>query len=636
MDAAQAKTELNRQIDALCAELLPNGSRKGREWCVGNIKGSAGDSLKIHLAGNKAGVWCDFATGESGDVLDLVMQVRGSNLIDAIKWSREWLGLPDDHVMSARDAYHQPRQYKKPVKPQGLTKPQSAVMAYLTENRGIKSETIEAFQIGEVPAYTFRAKAGEITCPAVVFPLKVDGELRMIKYLGTERPDGKKLIAASADCEPVLFGWQAMPQNARSVIICEGEINAMSWHQYGINALATPFGAGKAAKHAWIAQEWERLAQFEIIYLNFDQDGAGREAVADLVDRLGRHRCRVVAPFPDGQKDVNDCLFAGMAADQIQAHVEKSRSLDPSELKPAQDFTDAVIEAFYPEDNTPQGIPIPVAGFGDKLAFRPGETTIVSGYRGHGKTEGLNWIVNNGIIKGERVLMASFEMRAVKLLHRAVRQVTAQRTPSVEYIRQVMNFYDDHLWIFDHVGSAKIDRVLEVFEYARRRYGITLFVIDSLMKLGIAEDDYTAQGAAMDKFSKFNNTHNTHGIMVAHSRKDADEHKVPSNNDVKGAGSITDQADNVLIMWRNKRKEMASQKSEQGEQLSTDEASALNEPDVKWFCDKQREGDGWIGMMGLGFDGDSKQFVSGEGVRPLVPFQTVSVNVYDDDYVPEF
>lgn len=638
MDAAQVKQELNRQIEALCAELLPNGKRKGKEWCVGSLRGEAGGSLQVHLAGEKTGVWADFATGDSGDALDLVREVRGTPLREAIKWAQDWLGIADSAVFSARDAFHQPRQYKKPVAKKGTTAPKSAVTAYLTEQRGLKAETIAAFQIGEHPAFSFPIKGEKEphVCPAVVFPFKADGDLKMIKYLGTQRPKDKKLIMASADSEPVLFGWQALDENTRQVVICEGEINAMSWYQYGVGALATPFGGGKDNKHQWIAQEWERLQQFEVIYLNFDQDDAGRKAVADLVNRLGRHRCRIVAAFPDGHKDVNDCLFAGMAAETLHAHLAKARSLDPAELKPASDFTDGVIEAFYPTDETPQGIPLPVAGFGDKLAFRQGETTIVSGYRGHGKTEGLNWIVNNAIVRGERVLVASFEMRAVKLLHRSVRQVTAQRTPSVEYIRQVMKFYDDHLWLFDHVGSANIDRVLEVFEYARRRYGISFFVIDSLMKLGIAEDDYTGQGVAMNKFTNFNNTHNTHGIIVAHSRKDADEHKVPANNDVKGAGSITDQADNVLIMWRNKRKELAQQKHERNEPLTPDEQNALADPDAKWFCDKQREGDGWIGMIPLEFDAESKQFTT-DGPKPLIPFQAPTPEaIYDDEYVPEF
>jgi twinkle protein len=37
-----------------------------------------------------------------------------------------------------------------------------------------------------------------------------NGELLQVKRIGTERPNGKKLIMAEADCEPCLFGWQAL------------------------------------------------------------------------------------------------------------------------------------------------------------------------------------------------------------------------------------------------------------------------------------------------------------------------------------------------------------------------------------------------------------------------------------------
>jgi twinkle protein len=66
-----------------------------------------------------------------------------------------------------------------------------------------------------------------------------------VKRIGTERPNGKKLIMAEADCEPCLFGWQAMDAKARAVVLCEGEIDCMTYSQFGISALSVPFGGGK-------------------------------------------------------------------------------------------------------------------------------------------------------------------------------------------------------------------------------------------------------------------------------------------------------------------------------------------------------------------------------------------------------
>ena len=56
--------------------LFPNGERQGTRFVVGNVQGDAGDSLMIELEGPKRGLWSDFATGESGDVLALLSPVR--------------------------------------------------------------------------------------------------------------------------------------------------------------------------------------------------------------------------------------------------------------------------------------------------------------------------------------------------------------------------------------------------------------------------------------------------------------------------------------------------------------------------------------------------------------------------------
>jgi len=50
------------------------------------------------------GLWHDFATGEGGGVLDLVIRVRGSSRQDALRWVADLAGSPfDDRPLPARD-----------------------------------------------------------------------------------------------------------------------------------------------------------------------------------------------------------------------------------------------------------------------------------------------------------------------------------------------------------------------------------------------------------------------------------------------------------------------------------------------------------------------------------------------------
>lgn len=134
---------------------------------------------------------------------------------------------------------------------------------------------------------------------------------------------------AEANCEPCLFGWQAMPNNARVLILCEGEIDCMSYHQYGLPALSVPFGGGKGAKQQWIEFEYHNLDRFTEIWLSLDNDEVGQIAAKEIASRLGEHRCRMLK-LP--KKDINECLQAGMTEDELFRYIETAAYFDRGTL----------------------------------------------------------------------------------------------------------------------------------------------------------------------------------------------------------------------------------------------------------------------------------------------------------------
>lgn len=620
MDITEIKRQLNARVESLCGALLPNGKRRGAEWCVGSTGGEEGQSTRVHLSGDKAGVWCDFAGSERGDALDLICSVKGMRLADAINWAKDWLGVLEPRFYQPAP----PKQYRKPERRKEVRTPVNGVVRYLTEGRGLDQAMLKLFKIGEIESREFHGKADtKHTCAAIVFPSLIGAELRFVKYLAVERPGGDKLTDVEGGCEPVLFGWQTSDGNERELIICEGEINAMSWRQLGFFALATPFGAGKGGKHNWVDREWERLERFESIYLDFDQDEPGRQAVTELSQRLGFHRCRIV-PAKPGVKDVNDWLKAGCDAILARALLDQSSSCDPQELRPAADFTEDVIAEFYSEDPEVRGLEPGFKGLKGQFAWRVGEVTLVTGFSGHGKTQAVNLDVLKLCKIGERACIASFEMKGRKTLKRMVRQATGQKWPSETYIRYVMEWTRNKLWIFDRVGSAKIERILEVFEYALRRYGVRWFVIDSMTKCGIAEDDYNGQKRFMDLIVNFANTHDVGVIVIAHTRKQDDESDPPGKFDVRGHSSITDLIHNGMTYWRNKAKEIAQQVLEQNGQVSDRLQAKLDEPDALLIFWKIREAEDKEPRLPLFFDPESLQFAddSSELRRPIVPFAT--------------
>jgi twinkle protein len=68
--------------------------------------------------------------------------------------------------------------------------------------------------------------------------------------------------------------------------------------------------------------------------------------------------------------------------------------------------------------------------------------------------------------------------------------------------------------------------------------------------------------------------------------------------------------DNVLLVWRNKKKEAEAHKG--GVQ-----AAKNADPDAALICCKQRNGE-WEGLISLWFDKRSQQFVQSPGAESMV------------------
>jgi hypothetical protein len=99
-DAQALARELASKAEAVCRHYLPNGRREGRYWLVGDVDNTPGRSLFVRLHGpaggrGAAGRWTDAATGEYGDLLDLIAANRGLRTWrEAFDEARAFLSLP--------------------------------------------------------------------------------------------------------------------------------------------------------------------------------------------------------------------------------------------------------------------------------------------------------------------------------------------------------------------------------------------------------------------------------------------------------------------------------------------------------------------------------------------------------------
>ena len=80
--AAELAHHLAREAEAVCRHYLSNGRRVGNYWLVGDVRNTSGRSMFVRLkprgaAGRPAGKWTDAATGEHGDLLDVIRESCG-------------------------------------------------------------------------------------------------------------------------------------------------------------------------------------------------------------------------------------------------------------------------------------------------------------------------------------------------------------------------------------------------------------------------------------------------------------------------------------------------------------------------------------------------------------------------------
>lgn len=527
MNAAELSVVMADHAASIAQYLLPRGKKVSGEWKAGSINGEEGQSLSVRLTGAKRGVWCDFATHAGGDLLDLWAATRSLSIGEAMAEAKAHLGIRDDMPRRERPAY------KRPDKPQCQT-PKSKVREWLL-SRGLSEQTITAFRIGE------QIRQDKVYA---VFPYLRDGELVNAKY---RNPADKRDMRQEGGAEPCLFGWHLIDPKARTVAITEGEIDAMTLHQAGVPALSVNAGAGN---HQWIESDWDRLERFGEILVCFDDDEAGRKGAEEVVRRLGIERCRVVR---FGAKDANDWLLSGACGEDFHDAIRAAKPLDPEELVSIADFFEQAKALFYPDPTAPRNPRLLVGDrYEDCFEFRRGELTVWTGINGHGKSLMLNQILLGLMQQGEGACVFSGEMPPAELARRLIRQAAGCARPTIAYIDAIGAWVRERMWLFNVQGSAGIDRLLEVFAYASRRYGIGHFVIDSLMMTDVPEDGsgaFTAQKAAVQKLKAFAGRYRAHVHLVAHPRKAKDESAAPGKLDVSGSSKITDGADNMFSVW---------------------------------------------------------------------------------------
>lgn len=290
---------LAREAEAVCRHYLPHGRRSGRYWVTGDVDDTPGRSLYVRLSGPEsgpgaAGKWSDAATGEHGDLLDLIGRRRHLSCVaDAIGEARAFLALPRndsaDALSRRSSALSGSAEAARRLFALGRPVPGTPAETYL-RTRGITAR-LDWPALRFHPSVWYRESE---THPREAWPALLaavtdnTGTITGLQrsWLDRDRPakapiaDPRRALGHLLG-NGVRFGTAAAPASAQAGVVAAGEgVETMLALASVLPAL--PLIAALSANHLAalaFAPSWRRL------YVARDNDAAGCHAAARLHER---------------------------------------------------------------------------------------------------------------------------------------------------------------------------------------------------------------------------------------------------------------------------------------------------------------------------------------------------------------
>lgn len=187
---------------------------------------------------------------------------------------------------------------------------------------------------------------------------------------------------------------------------------------------------------------------------------------------------------------------------------------------------------------------------GDTFRLYPGGVTIWSGFPGAGKTTLLRQFVCHTLARGSSVFLASLEEHPNDVIVRLTATAAGVADPTAHQVQWFIDAYAQRFRLWGVIGIAKHLQLLAAIRECAT-HGIRHAIIDSLMCLDVANDDFEGQRRFANLLSATARAANVHLHLVAHPRKLVSAQQELDLNDVAGAREIGGVADNVLFIRRS-------------------------------------------------------------------------------------
>ena len=421
------------------------------------------------------------------------------------------------------------------------------------EGRGINQQTLLDLKVTEGTEWMPQIKA-EIN--TVQFNYFRDGEL-----INTKFRDGQKNFKLVSGAELIFYNLDCCI-NSDEVIIVEGEMDALSFHQAGYkNVISVPNGANlKTNNLTYLDNCIDRFSENTKFILALDNDAAGMNLRDELVRRLGVENCLKV-DFKEC-KDANEVLQKKGIQGLIE--VMSQRKEFPIEGVFSSNDIEAEIDNYY-NNGLPPGKGIGVSDFDKLLKFEPGYITTITGIPGHGKSEVLDFICAKlNFLHGWRFALYSPENHPLELHFSKLAEKFIGKPFEGTYkmnhveLNQFKRYFNENFYFIKPKEDFTLDNIIATVKALVRTKGVNAFVIDAWNKIEHQYDTNETQYVSkqLDKLAMFCEVNKVHLFLVAHPTKISKDkqtglHEIPNLYSISGSANFYNKTSNGMCVYRN-------------------------------------------------------------------------------------
>ena len=432
----------------------------------------------------------------------------------------------------------------------------TAPLHLFLQERHVDLSVLDKFPI--ISGNKYFSDRGEVASIGFVY-----GDKEAVKWRSVE---GKSFTQDGAARS--LWMIENVPDKPETMLIAEGELDAISWASSGVqNCVSVPNGAPAKISAKRVSPEedvkfhyvWdarEKIEQCNKIILATDYDKAGVALQEELARRIGRAKCYYVE-YPSDCKDANDVLVKH-GAEYLKKLADEAKPMPLEGVYAASEY-ETEINTLY-EDGVLSGVSTGISTLDALFKVVPSQLTIVTGIPGSGKSEFIDMLMVN-LAKREswKFAVASFEnppaLHIAKLCEKYIEK------PFFKGNTERMNEQEKEAateWVANHFlfleqrsgDNATIDSILDRAKQAVMRLGVRGLVIDPynyIAQSSGVENEHIGINEMLTRLVNFARANDVHIWFIAHPAKmmtNADgSTPVPKGMNISGSASFFAKAD---------------------------------------------------------------------------------------------